>query len=259
MRIRAFVLAALAALLPVPSHAAPVPPCAGDVEISGAILLRVEKNGSVIFADGRAAHLEGILLPGGAADHAPQSFADQALGALTAMARVGPLTLTAVPPKEDRYDRIRGQLLNARAWVQAELLLHGLARVMIAPDRTECAQQLFALEAKARAAKAGIWSNAAYIVRAPEALRKDIGTFQIVEGKVLNVSLRNGRAYLNFGTDWKTDFTATVDHEDMKNFHQTGVDPRAYVGQTIRVRGLVQWLNGPEIEVANPQSVEVVQ
>jgi hypothetical protein len=142
--------------------------------------------------------------------------------------------------------------------MQSELLARGLARVMIAPDRTECATELFAVEAKARAAKAGIWSNPVYAVRSPDNLKNDTGTFQIVQGKVLNASLKNGRAYINFGTDWKNDFTVTVEPEDMKNFRATGVDPRDYVGQTIRVRGLVQWLNGPEIEVANPQSVEVV-
>lgn len=259
MRIRAFLLGvAVAATLMPGAMAGTTPGCAGDVEINGARLLRVERNGSVILTDGRAAHLEGIRLPAGADDKAPQSFADQALAALTVLAQAGPLKLTAIPPKEDRYDRVRGQLFNAKAWVQAELLSRGLARVMIAPDRTECAPELFAFEAKARAAKAGIWSNAVYAVRTPDNLRNDVGTFQIVEGKVLNASLKNGRAYLNFGADWKTDFTVTVDPEDMKNFRNTGVDPRSYVGQTIRVRGIVQWLNGPEIEVANPQSVEVV-
>jgi len=260
MRIPAIVFLAALAACPASARATPaIPSCAGDIEIGNAQVLRVERNGSVVFADGRAAHLEGVRLPAGADDRAPQSFADQALAALNLMAKAGPLKLTAVPPKEDRYDRVRGQLFNAKAWVQSELLSRGLARVMIAPDRTECARELFAIEARARVAKAGLWSSSAYAVRRPDDVRKDVGTFQIVEGKVLNASLRNGRAYLNFGTDWKTDFTMTVDPEDMKNFRSTGVDPRDYVGQTIRVRGIVQWLNGPEIEVANPQSVEVVQ
>jgi len=261
MSIRPLLLAVALAAYPSVALAAPstLPSCAGDVEISGAQLLRVERNGSVVFTDGRAAHLEGIRLPAGSDDRAPQSFADQALAALTAMARSGPLKLTAIPPKEDRYDRVRGQLFNAKVWVQSEMLSRGLARVVVAPDRTECASELFAIEAKARAAKAGLWSNAVYAVRTPDNLRSDVGSFQIVEGKVLNVSMRDGRTYLNFGTNWKTDFTVVVNPEDKKNFRSTGVDPRDYVGQTIRVRGIVQWLNGPEIEVANPQSVEVIQ
>ncbi|MEJ1969866.1 MAG: thermonuclease family protein [Rhizomicrobium sp.] len=259
MSIRVALFAA-ACLTAVPAGAAVLPPCAGPVEIGNAQLLRVEHNGSVIFADGRAAHLEGIRLPAGAEDRAPQALADQALDALASLAHAGPLKLTAVSPKEDRYDRVRGQIFTRDGtWVQAALLARGLARVLIAPDRTECAAELFAVEAKARAAHAGLWADPAYAIRAPQGLRRDTGTFQIVEGKVANAELKNGRAYLNFGADWRSDFTATVEPEDMPNFRRIGVDPRAYAGQTIRVRGIVQSLNGPEIEVANPQGIEVVQ
>ncbi len=253
------VFVAMGLLAALPASAAALPSCAGPVEITGGQLLRVEKNGAVIFTDGRAIHLEAIRLPAGAADRAPQAFADKALASLAALLHQAPLTLTAVPPKEDRYDRVRGQLFGAGGnWVQLALLKSGLARVAIAPDRTECAGELFAAEAQARAAHAGIWSLPAYAVRTPDTVGRDIGTFQIVEGKVQNAGLKNGRAYLNFGADWRTDFTVSVAPEDMANFRRTGVDPRAYAGQTIRVRGIVQALNGPEIEAANPQGIEVV-
>ena len=144
-------------------------------------------------------------------------------------------------------------------WIQAFLLSRGLARVSIAPDRTECASELFAAEAQARTAGRGLWAAPAYVVRDPSSVQRDIGTFQIVEGKVLNASIKNGRAYLNFGADWRRDFTATVDPVDMPNFHALGVDPRSYAGQTVRIRGWIEWHNGPEIEVANPSGIEVVQ
>jgi endonuclease YncB( thermonuclease family) len=248
---------ALSLAIALPAQAATVPACTGAVEISGGQLLRVEKNGSVILTDGRAIHLEGVRLPG--ADRAPPPWADRALGTLASLLRKAPLTLTAIPPKEDRYDRVRGQLFAGDGgWAQVALLKAGLARVAIAPDRVECASELFAAEAAARAARAGIWSLPAFAIRSPTSVGRDIGTFQIVEGKVVDAGLKDGRAYLNFGPDWKTDFTVSIAPEDMANFRRTGVDPRAYLGQTIRVRGLVQSLHGPEIEAANPQSIEVV-
>lgn len=257
--IRAVFLALLL-LAAAQANAAALPSCAGPVEIDGGWLLRVEKNAAVVLTDGRALHLEGIRLPAGAADHAPQGFADQALAALLALTRSGPLTLAALPPKEDRYDRVRGQLFaRGGLWVQAALLQRGLARVAIAPDRTECAEELYAVEAKARAAHAGIWALPAYAIRDPDGVAHDLGTFQIVQGTVVAAQMKNGRAYLDFGADWRRDFTAAIEPEDMANFRRLGVDPRAYQGQTIRVRGIVQSLNGPEIEVANPQSVEVVK
>jgi hypothetical protein len=202
--------------------------------------------------------LEGIRLPTGKPDRAPQSFADEARAAITGMVKTAQLTVSSLPPRIDRHNRLRVQAFAGSSWIQMVLVARGLARVSIAPDRTECATELFAAEAQARAAGRGVWAAPAYAVRSPSTVRNDAGTFQIVEGRVVNASVKSGRAYLNFGKDWRTDFTVTVDPVDMPNFRSLGVDPKSYVGQAIRVRGWVQWHNGPEIEVANPQSVEVL-
>jgi hypothetical protein len=119
-----------------PALAMTPPDCAGGVEIAGAKIVRVEKNGALILNDGRAAMLEGIRLP--LNDGGPAALADDALGELRALATAQPLTLTAIPPKEDRYDRVRVQAFGD-LWLQTELLRRGLARVAISPDRAECA------------------------------------------------------------------------------------------------------------------------
>lgn len=257
MRIAVFCLSVVVMAPPIDAWAA-FPSCAGHVQTIGARLLRVDQNGSVILADGQALHLEGIRLPAGKIDRAPQSVADDARKAIAQLLRVVPLALSSVPPKIDRHNRERVQAFVGDQWVQAVLLNEGLARVSIAPDRTECAAKLFTVEAKARAARRGLWAIPAYSVRNPSNIGRDVGTFQIVQGRVLNTSVRNGRAYLNFGADWRTDFTVSVDPVDMPNFRALGVDPRSYSGQTIQVRGWVRWYYGPEIEVANPQGIQVV-
>jgi len=232
--------------------------CAGPIEIKGAHFLRLDKNDALVLSDGRVVHLESVRLPAGKLDHAPQSLADDSHAAILALVETAPLTLHSLPPKIDRHGRLRVQAFAGDQWIQAMLLSRGLARVAIAPDRTECASELFAAEAQARSGRRGLWAAPAYAVRNPSNIRRDIGTFQIVEGRVLNASMKNGRAYLNFGADWHTDFTVIVDPQDMPNFRALGVDPKSYTGQTIRVRGWVQWHYGPEIEVANPQGIEVV-
>lgn len=236
--------------------------CAGPAEITGTIVTRVEPNGVLITSDGLAIRMEGIRLPSAKADRAPGLYTDQALATARQLTRAASVTLTAVPPKQDRYDRVRAQIFAASPsqtiWLQKRLLELGLARVSISPDRTECASELFAAEATARAGRRGIWASSAYTVRSPESVRGDIGTFQVVEGIVQKASISGGRAYLNFGADRRTDLTATISSDDLKNFDAIGVDPRAYAGKTVRIRGLVQQVNGPNIEIANPQSVEVV-
>ena len=229
------------------ASAATVPDCAGPLEITNAHIVRVERtNDALVLRDGRAVHLEGIRLPHAAQDRAPPFVADQAFDALNAMVRGHTVDVTAVPPKEDRYDRVRGQVFSdGDQWVQMALLKRGLARVDIAPDRGECAAELYAAEATARAANLGLWSQAAYRVRTPDSLGGDTGTFQIVQGQVLTADVKAGRAYIDFGADWKTDFTVTIAPEDMANFRNDGIDPRDYAGKTIRVRGIVQQFNGP--------------
>lgn len=239
-----------------------IPACAGPVEIPGTIVTRIEPNAVLITGDGLAIRMEGIRMPSAKADRAPGLYTDQAYSTVRLLTRAASVTLTAVPPKQDRYDRVRAQIFAASPtetiWVQKRLLEMGLARVSISPDRTECSAELYAAEADARTARRGMWASSAYALRSPNNLRGDMGTFQVVEGVVQNATISGGRAYLNFGADWKTDLTATISPDDMKNFDAMGVDPRAYAGKTVRVRGMVQQLNGPNIEVANPQSVEVI-
>jgi endonuclease YncB( thermonuclease family) len=247
-----------AAMLLVSSQSAVArPDCAGQVEIRRVDVVRVEKNGALILHDGRAVHLEGIRLPGGAADKAPQFLADQARAALTELTVGHELDFAAVPPKEDRYDRVRAQVFDGDSWLQREMVKRGLARVSISPDRTECASELYATEDAARQARSGIWSSSAYAVRSAPSVTGDIGTFQLVEGRVLAAYMQNGKAWLDFGNARGT-FSAFIAQDDLKTYREMGVDPRAYEGKTILVRGIVQEMSGPAIAVANPIQVEVL-
>jgi hypothetical protein len=121
-----------------------------------------------------------------------------------------------------------------------------------------CAKPLLTLEADARKAKRGIWADAFYRVRKPEDVASEIGTFQIVEGKVTAVGGGRGRLYLNFGADYRTDFTVTVSVRDRKRLAKEGIDPAAWAGKSIRIRGWLSLLNGPEIELTHAEQVEVI-
>lgn len=250
----AFVIAGF--FLTVQAEAQPF--CAGAVEISDGTFSRFEKNGLLILDDGRAIKLEGIRLPHASADHAPGWIAEKALARAAGLARSGALVFTAIAPKQDRYDRVRAQGFAGDVWLQEQLLSEGLARVDMASDRGECAEELYAAEIDARARRTGMWASSAYAVRTPANVGKSFDTFQIVEGRVTQATMRDGRAYLNFGSEWKTDFTATISIPDMENFRKAGIDPKSYVDRFVRVRGLVQSLNGPMMEIGGPAQIEVI-
>lgn len=258
MRAAAFVLVAAD-----PACAVALPACAGPIEVKNVPIVRVERNGDLVLVDGRAVRLEGILLPARDKDHAPAFLVHQAMATLNDLARGRSTTLSIFAPKEDRYGRLRAQVFVSKEgdqeWLQTAMLQRGLARVSMAPDRHECASELYAAEDYARRNRYGIWATGFYDIRAPDEMAATIGTFQIVQGEVLSAELHNGTAYLDFGTNWRKDFKVTVSPEDMRHFRDVGVDPRAYQGLTLRVRGYVEWFGGPEIEVASPEAIEVVR
>lgn len=234
-----------------------IPDCAGATEIARARVVRVEKNGALILSDGRAVLLEGIRLPG--ADNSPRYLVDQAMSALTDMALAGPITFTATPPKEDRYDRIRAQGFGKR-WLQTALLEQGLARVAISPDRNECAPDLYEAEGRARAKHAGIWALAGTAPKAPQEIAKApvaAGTFQLVEGYVTNIGNAGGRTFIDFGSNGQRSFSAIVAPEDRRAFRD--YDFEALVARRVRIRGTVQDYRGrPQIALSNPQQIEVL-
>ena len=145
-----------------------------------------------------------------------------------------------------------------RLWIQQELLRQGFARVYTFPDNRQLGPELFAAERAARAAKRGIWADAFYAVRDtdPAKLSKDSGTFQIVEGRVISAAKVQARVYLNFGDDYRSDFTASIAPEAVPLFSKAKIDPLAWKGKVIRVRGYLRSFNGPVIDVTHPEQIE---
>lgn len=145
------------------------------------------------------------------------------------------------------------------AWVQGTLLSLGLARVKTERRNTEMVAEMLGLEAKARAEKLGLWALPEYEIIKPQEAPNKKGSFQIVEGKVLSTAMKQNRVYINFGDNWKDDFTVTIPPEFRTNFFKTKLDPLQLNGKTIRVRGWIEEYNGPFIEIDHSERIEVLK
>jgi endonuclease YncB( thermonuclease family) len=246
----------------LPAQAGSFDTCVAATQVLSGRVARLEVNGALILDDGRAVMLEGIRLPKGAEDHASDVIAHQAVSMLSNLARDRTITIGLRSPTEDRYARLRAQILTGAGqepWLQRALLEQGLARVAPMPARGECTDKFYAAEREARLARHGLWALSAYAVRSSDHVPAgDAGTFQIVQGRVLTADVKEGRAYLDFGLDWRTDFTVTVSAEDLPAFRSANVDPRGFAGKLVRVRGIVDQRSGPEIEIATPLAIEVL-
>lgn len=147
-------------------------------------------------------------------------------------------------------------------WFQGEMLRRGLARVYTFPDNRACVADLLAQEAAAREEGLGMWGLDTYrIVNANELdrLNSREGSYELIEGRVREAKLINGRVYLNFGTDYREDFTVTISPRDMKLFRDAGIDPTDYEGRIVRARGWVRLFNGPSIDATHPEQIEVLR
>lgn len=188
-------------------------------------------------------------------------LAKESKAALEAILLNQPTQLFYGSARMDRHGRLLAHLIGPDGvWAQGEMLTRGMARVYTFPDNRERAAEMYTLETAARAAKRGIWGDPFYAVRAasPAALARDIDTFQIVEGRVINAADVRGVIYLNFGANWRTDFTVRIDRKAARLFKRAGLGPDAYQGRHVRVRGWLKTWNGPMIEANHPEQIEVL-
>ena len=166
----------------------------------------------------------------------------------------------------DRYDRALAQVFlvgedgKLGLWVQEDMIRRGLARVYTWPDTWQDSERLYTAEREARAEKRGIWDDEFYAIRAPEpnTLAQDVDSFQLVEGIITSVAEVRGQTYLNFGSDYRTDFTIVIASKDRKRFKKASLDPLSLEGARVRVRGWIELMNGPMIWLDHTERLEVL-
>lgn len=209
-------------------------------------------------ADVRLVGVQAPKLPLGRKGFAAWPLAEEARAALADLVEGRTVTLRLGESPRDRNGRTLAHLVRDDGlWVQGELLRRGWARVYTFSDNRRLIADMRAAETEARAAKRGIWTRAFYAVRPadPMALRTDIGTFQIVAGRVVDAARVRERVYLNFGADFRSDFTVTLDRDAQALFAAAGVDPLALEGRAVEVRGWLVSRNGPMIEATHPEQI----
>lgn len=145
-----------------------------------------------------------------------------------------------------------------KTWAQGMLLALGVARVRTTQYNPEMGQQMLALENQARNLKVGLWAMDEYAILSPENTASHIGSYQIIEGTVVSVSMRRNKLYLNFGNNWKEDFTVRISSSRRKAYEKNGIAPRRWSGKKIRVRGWIESYNGPFIDIDHPERIEAL-
>jgi len=247
-----------------PAHAGdPTLPEAGLTALGESKAVSVIDGDTLRLEDGREVRLVGIQapkLPLGRPDFPTWPLADDAKAALERLTEGQTLKLFAGGATTDRHGRTLAQLERSDGlWIQAAMVQAGLARIYSFPDNRALVAELLTYEREARAARRGIWADPFYRVRDPTELGRAADSFQLVEGRVATAAKPQSRLYLNFGTDWKTDFTVAIDATALRLFKAAGLDPMTWEGRRLRVRGWIKSFNGPLIDVTHPEQIEVLE
>ncbi len=143
----------------------------------------------------------------------------------------------------------------------AWLLARGDGRFMPEREANICRAAFLDAETAARAARHGLWSDPYYAVIAAtdqSAFAEKAATNVIVEGRVADIDVRPKRLYLLFGPRGSGGFAVTMLQRDVRIFDRAGFGFHALIGQRIRVRGLLDLRFGPQIEVSEPDAIEIV-
>lgn len=263
-RIKALLLALLIGLVPTAGGTAELDRLASGLADAGtAVVAEVIDGDTVVLGDGREVRFVGIQapkLPLGRRNFPEWPLAPEARAAVVELIGGRPVAVRPGETAQDRHGRVLAHLFRVDdgLWVQGEMLRRGLARVYTFPDNRRLAAEMMAAEADARAARRGMWALDHYRVRDAATLPDEAGTegtFQVVRGTVREVAEARGTTYLNFGPDWRTDVTATLDAAARRQFRATGLDPAALSGREVLLRGWIRSRNGPMIELTHPEQI----
>ena len=225
---------------------------------------KIDERLDLTLQDGRSLHLAGLDPPLPTRDS--PDLPARAQAALVKLLGAG-IDFVPLATEPDRWGRMPAFVfLPAKPGEVAEplanfILAQGLARYMPVPEAHACAAEFLAAEAAARRAKIGLWRDPYYaIIEATDrsAFADKAASNVIVEGRLLAVDSTRFRTTLDFAAHATRDFSVTVLQRNVAIFERSGLNFRALIGRSFRVRGLLDLRFGPQIEISSPDEIELL-
>jgi micrococcal nuclease len=160
--------------------------------------------------------------------------------------------------KKDKYGRLLAYCFVDDKFVNAELLKNGLAMLFTMVPNIKYVDLLVKSQEVARENGLNLW-RPANIIPIAEATAH-LGELATVEGRVLKVKKTNAAVYLNFGQDYRTDFSVVIFKDNFHLFNEQKIEfTNYYQGKTVRVSGLIKEYHGPEVIVRHPSQIEIIE
>ncbi|WCL54472.1 thermonuclease family protein [Gimibacter soli] len=233
----------------------------GLTSCGGGRVTMITSGDQLTLEDGTKVRLAHILAPRVAAPKSPHEdwpHAKVAKAALERLALERTVSLHCESNRPDRHGALVAHVVQDGEWLQARLVAEGAAFAYARPGEKISVPALIDMANTARDAKAGLWSLRAYAPTSAENAGSVTGRFALVEGTVLKAAKAGDRLYLNFGEDYRRDFTVEIPKRLAERMAAIGNDPLALTGRKVRVTGFVDWKGGPHIALTHPDQLETL-
>jgi micrococcal nuclease len=136
-----------------------------------------------------------------------------------------------------------------------------LAHVYSFPDNRQLTLELIKKENIARQNRKGLWSHPRWNIHTDVTAIKDsdIGQFNIFEGFIHNIKTVRKKTYINFGANWREDFTVEIPERFYTLFEQSNIDIKTfYTGKKLQVRGVFKPVNGVLVTATHPEQLTIL-
>jgi micrococcal nuclease len=226
---------------------------AGAVTTS-ATVIRVVDGDTVELDNGQRVRLLGIDTP-----EKGEPMANEASDMLRQLIGSGPVKLISCQEK-DPYDRLLSIVWVGNVNVNMALIREGMAfPLLIGPCGVPVADEVLEGASDAARASKGLYSGE--VIKIVSHLDADtlIGSRAMVRGNILSIHKGRKAWHLNFGDDYRTDFTVVLFEQGRSRFREFGIDPSDLVGAEVLVIGKVKRYNGPEIILRGPDQILVLK
>lgn len=228
--------------------------------------ISVSEEADIIIEDGRQLRFANIFFPNAATNNKPSqkiiSFLRRHLSSKTIT------FLQSSNP--DRYERIPAHIITttqngSQKWFQTQIIKAGMGLFMPEPLAkkynaycdSNALKQLLQSSSHQNTSDQDIALVPVYAAD-NKALWELEGHFVIVEGVVLRTHMSEKNIFLNFGTEWKSDFTAVVSADSKVSLHKHFKSFTDFEGKRLQVRGFLDLYNGPSMRLDHPLQVELL-
>lgn len=161
----------------------------------------------------------------------------------------------------DRHGRTPAAVfLRDGTLLQQTLVAAGHARVRALPGEEACHEELLATEDLARRGAVGMWASPQTAIRSAEdsSLAERNGLYELVQGRVLSVGAGTRMIFLDFGRNYRQDFTVMVPPAVAKALADKGFAMESLEGRDVLVRGVIEESGGPAIRLGHPADIVLI-